>query len=53
MKNARADHVVLNFKGSIFVIGGYTENSEGQLQTLNSAEMYSIEKDTWTEIAPI
>lgn len=56
MKTGRADHSCLLFKGNIYVIGGmsYKENgiNNEEIESLNSMEVYSIERDTWSELLP-
>jgi len=51
MKQARADHAMLYFKGSVYVFGGMAfSNSKNQLQSLKSCEVYSVKDDKWTEL---
>jgi Kelch motif/Galactose oxidase, central domain len=52
MKRARADHVVLYLKGSIFVMGGCTDqlSTDRTVESTNHCELYSIERDSWSEL---
>lgn len=57
MKQGRADHALILEGDQIYILGGmsYKANggqASGQVQSLNTCEVYSIEKDVWTELEP-
>jgi len=51
MSTARADHAMVWFKGSIFVLGGMGP-LEKSIQSLNSCEVYNIKEDKWKTLTP-
>jgi len=57
MKTSRADHALLLEGDSIYILGGMRFAGEaaarkaGQVVSLNSCEVYSISKDSWSEMA--
>jgi hypothetical protein len=56
MNTGRADHALIYFKDSIYAFGGeaMVKNSESlEIESLTSCEVYSIEKDEWSEIPPL
>lgn len=55
MNQGRSDFATLYLKGNIFVFGGQSFSTspnkpQQSLESLNSAEVYSIQKDQWTEM---
>ena len=52
MTTARADHVMLWFKGAIFALGGMGPDGAGGVRSLNSGEVYSVKDDTWRALPP-
>lgn len=49
MCHKRAAHAIVFVDGKIMVIGGIGEDCE----ILDSCEVYSVEDDEWTELAPL
>jgi N-acetylneuraminic acid mutarotase len=51
MNHARADHAMLFFKNQIYVFGGMAFNeNKSNVKSLNTAEVYLIKEDKWTEL---
>ena len=53
MIHYRADHAIIVAKGKIFCLGGCNKEEEGVLKSIKDVESYSIEKDQWSELAPM
>ena len=58
MNVPRADHSLIYYQGRIFAFGCMNfeqsgEDNDGQIQSLSHSECYNIEKDEWTQIAPM
>ena len=51
MITARCDHALHYHDDKIYAMGGMNLNGQS-LQTLTACEVYSVENDSWTEIAP-
>lgn len=57
MQQERADHVVVYFRDNIYALGGmaYRGESEGGspfVKSLNSAEVFNIQSQTWKTLEP-